>query len=326
MADNGPELSWQEFRALAEAGGLTAGIVETHIGIDEANTEGFDPRLVFSPQLAKTPSSGVASEEIVATLELDDAIKGGTFVTTSARGIGNRLKIAVEGDSWFHLPPFIYPTDIVDVLRRMFDVNSTAKWADTLEEMVSEKQYLQVLGGGQRRHFLVSAGGNDVVGSIGSYVDRFRTGDDDAQDASSYIKSSFRPRVKELIALFRTMADEIAQLDVPPVTMYVHGYANVIPIPKGPYVGLRLEQLGFDPARHPDLTAAIVEELVEIFNEELAAFARASGGRVIYIDLRDEMGPGDWHKDELHPNGNAATRLAAVFAKRIRRGDIPALS
>jgi hypothetical protein len=225
------------------------------------------------------------------------------------------IKVLVEGDSWFNLPDFIYPKDAIDVLRRIHNVVSVAKWGDTIENMVAQKQYVQKLRSGNFRHFLFSGGGNDVLGSIGTYVKPRTHGDRDPANAPNYVKPSFKTKVRAIIRLYETLADDVWS-EEPRAILYVHGYANAIPVKGRRYLGKPLEVLGFDPSRVGELATAIVAHMVGMFNKALKDFA-ASRGNIVYVDLRSKVKKDDWYKDEIHPLASGATKIAGAFSAAI---------
>ncbi len=81
--------------------------------------------------------------------------------------------IVAEGDSWFQYPFFV--TDIVDhLLRNGRAVCSLAAGGDWIGNMVYEDQYITELTNYQPEVFLISGGGNDLVGGsrLATLIDR----------------------------------------------------------------------------------------------------------------------------------------------------------
>jgi hypothetical protein len=236
-----------------------------------------------------------------------------------------RLRIYSEGDSWFNLPDFPvfftrYPPDCIDILDRSFEAkrNNTAIWGDTLTNMVAGKQYLQKLGSGNFRHFLISGGGNDVLQDIGDHVLPRASGDTNAGNVAKYIKSSFDDVVRRLIGRYGTIHRDVTTGIPLEVVMFVHGYGNCHPLPNGKYLGKPLKALGFDPVTYQSMGRAIVAELLRQFNNALAAFA-AGHARVVYVDMRPVLtDSSDWNFDEIHPSKAGATKVAEKFKAAIR--------
>jgi len=155
-----------------------------------------------------------------------------------------------------------------------------------------------------------------VLGSIGEFVLPRRHGDTNSSrvNAASYVKAEFTTQVGKVIGLYGTMLKDVRKVST--ATVYVHGYANAVPKKNGPYLGERLEALGFDPAAVGPLCKAIIKHMVGMFNTKLEDFATSNQG-VVYVDLRPHMGANDWHTDEIHPRASGATKIADAFAAKI---------
>jgi hypothetical protein len=84
------------------------------------------------------------------------------------------IKIFVEGDSWYQFPVFI--RDIVDWLKRnkKFIILSDAYGGDWITNMIYEEKYIPGLSTYAPDIFLLSGGGNDIVGNhrLGILIDK----------------------------------------------------------------------------------------------------------------------------------------------------------
>ena len=76
---------------------------------------------------------------------------------------GERIILA-EGDSWFEFPVFV--TDIIDWLtkNKNYAIFSFASAGDWLSNMINTKEYIENLPIHTPDVFLISGGGNDLVG------------------------------------------------------------------------------------------------------------------------------------------------------------------
>jgi hypothetical protein len=240
------------------------------------------------------------------------ASKAESMSKTSA-AVGNR--VLGEGDSWFNLPPILYPPTALDILDKTHDVHSIALWGDELDTMVSKKQYKQPLASGAFRHFLFSGGGNDVLGSIQKYVLRRKSGDTNPDNAPNYVNSQFAKKLADMMKTYRTLAADVRAFTKSKTVLYVHGYANAIPRKNGPYIGTPLATLDFDPASA--LARAVVRHMVALFNAALKDFA-AGESNVVYVDVRSAMTQSDWLADEIHPRKSGSEKIAALFATAIK--------
>src|SRR5690606_13444516 len=72
--------------------------------------------------------------------------------------------ILAEGDSWFEYPRFI--TDVIDHLNKRNDyaIKSIAYGGDWLSNILLENEYIEELSLLKPDVFLISGGGNDIVG------------------------------------------------------------------------------------------------------------------------------------------------------------------
>jgi lysophospholipase L1-like esterase len=293
--------------------GLTDKELRGYFEIDEDNTEAFAPALRLNYARVDTGGKELSAEETAALYEQAMAKRP---KEPRLEGAAAAIKVLAEGDSWFNLPDLLYPKDAMDILNRTHNVVSVAKWGDTVENMLAQKQYVQKLKAGTFRHFVFSGGGNDVLGSIGAYVTTRKPGDTDPANAPGYVKASFANKVKGIISGYETLANDVRKATGTKTVLYIHGYANAIPKKNGPYLGKRLEALGFDPATVGPLSKAIVAHMVGQFNTALRNFAASRAG-IVYIDMRPKMTASDWHTDEIHPKATGATKIAAAFAAAI---------
>ena len=79
------------------------------------------------------------------------------------RGNVSKLILA-EGDSWFEYPKFI--SEIIDQLnkRKHYAISSLAYGGDWISNILYEQQYIEKLSLIKPDVFLISGGGNDIVG------------------------------------------------------------------------------------------------------------------------------------------------------------------
>jgi lysophospholipase L1-like esterase len=306
-------ITLEELKKRIRKGGLTDRELRGYFEVDEDNTEAFAPALRLNYARVDTGGKELSAEE---TAELYEQAMAKRPKEPRLEGAAAAIKVLAEGDSWFNLPDVLYPKDAMDILNRTHNVISVAKWGDTVENMLAQKQYVQKLKAGTFRHFLFSGGGNDVLGSIGTYVTTRKPGDADPANAPGYVKASFANKVKGIISGYETLANDVRKATAGRTVLYIHGYANAIPKKNGPYLGKRLEALGFDPAAVGPLSKAIVAHMVGQFNTALRNFAASRAG-IVYIDMRPKMTATDWHTDEIHPKASGATKIASAFASAI---------
>ena len=316
-----------ELKKRARKGDLTEKELRAYFALDEENSGAFAPAIRLNYSRVDTGGKGLSPEKTGDLYHLATEVpKEKATRARKRQGAGKSAKsrratasaprkVLAEGDSWFNLPDFLYPKDAIDVLRQTHDLSSVAKWGDTIENMLAQKQYVQKLESGNFRHFLFSGGGNDVLGSIGNYVKPRTLGDNNPANAPNYVKPSFATKVRAIVRQYETLADEARQAE-PRAVLYVHGYANAIPVKGKKYLGKPLEALGFNPSTVGPLATAIVAHMVGMFNTALKDFAASRAG-IVYVDLRPKVTANDWHSDEIHPKATGATKIAGAFAAAI---------
>lgn len=323
------KISYDELKRRAANGQLSADELAAYFRPDEKNSTAFVPAVKLNETLVDTggtrPRSatltkllleveGRAGEKATATpLELAPR-------TALRRASARRISVLAEGDSWFRLPDFFllrYPKDCVDILSETHQVKPVAFWGDEIARMVNatnRRNYLVPLNSGLYRHFIFSGGGNDVLGSIKTYVRRKGSAGTNPADPASYVHPDFNAKIEETIGHYETLYGHVRSSHVPDTPLYVHGYAYAIPKPNGPYLGRDLRSLGFDPAL--PFAGEIVRALVDRFNVALKAFADRRP-TVHYVDMRAELGSSDWHTDEIHPSESGAKKVARKFREAI---------
>jgi hypothetical protein len=237
---------------------------------------------------------------------------------TAAKKKATGQKIVAEGDSWFRLPPFIYPKTCVDfLLDAGYPITNLAHWGDTLEEMLVIGEFWSPIDNGADL-LLFSAGGNDILGNGGlaSFLNLFDVGHTKPSDAPYYVKQAFYDNLDIVVSnietgLIKPMAGRRAGKKI-----IMHGYDYVIPRPHGPWLGSAMEFNGLDPTFNAAVCQAIVRVMINAFNSRLKALASKYSNVFIYLDLRGTVGKNEWF-DELHPKEVAAKKIATKFAKAI---------
>jgi hypothetical protein len=236
----------------------------------------------------------------------------------TARKTATRGQIVAEGDSWFRLPPYIYPKTCIDFLQEAgYPINNLAQWGDTLEKMLQDGDFWSPIDNGADL-LLFSAGGNDILGNgaLASFLNLYDGGHAKPSDAPYYLKQAFYDNLDIVVSNIETGLIQPMAARHTGKRIIMHGYDYVIPRPHGPWLGSAMEFNGLDPTFHAALCQAIVRLMINAFNAKLQALASRYGKVFIYLDLRGTVGKNEWF-DELHPKEIAARKIAAKFAKAI---------
>ncbi len=287
--------------------------------LDEEESRGFRPVLRLNPQTVELPEDPEAARSRSAAAM--------AFANSFAR-MRRRLRfermlaggydgpiIVSEGDSWFQYP--ILLEDTIDHLyERGLAVRSLDAAGDTLEDMLSQHEYIDAIRETGASIFLLSAGGNDALGggNLRAHLRDF----DPALSPAAHLLPSFDRLLDRMQGRYERVLREVEAL--PGVVTICHGYDYAIPH-GGKWLGEPMISRGItDPA----LQRAITRQMIDTFNDRLRLLVARFGGRVLHVDARGAVGTSldDWH-DELHPKNEGYGRVASRFANAIGSVHMP---
>jgi lysophospholipase L1-like esterase len=278
--------------------------------VDASQSDGFSPKLVLDQALVD-----------------DDGIEGARLLN-AANGIArwrrnrrykkrikgwNGVKIVAEGDSWFQYPFILKDTidQLSDLDNFEYAIFGLSEAGDLLANIVAEDELTRAIKKENPDVFLISAGGNDMVGQnrIAKMVHSFEA----KRDASDYPNEQFKEFLEELTSLYRALFTRLLQ-QFPQLKIICHGYDNAIPA-NGSWLGKPLMSKGIKAAA---LQKDIVAEMIRRFNEAIINLAKEFPGAVYHVDCRDVIGTKPkWH-DELHPKDDGYFSIATLFDKTIK--------
>lgn len=214
------------------------------------------------------------------------------------------LRVLDEGDSWYQYPVLL--EDIIDVVSRDHAVFSLSGAGDTLEEMAGTADYRQAIAEHHPDIFIISAGGNDVLGE-GAFINllkRYRPG----ATARELLDTD---RLARILSRIASLFDEIFRTALtikPSLRIVTHGYDYIHPREGGKWIGRPLESKGipFDIGRE------IVKVIINDFNVMMEELAGRYSGSVTHVNLlgKVDRGAQSWY-DEIHPK-NAGFERAAI--------------
>jgi hypothetical protein len=237
-------------------------------------------------------------------------------------------RLLTEGDSWFDYPP--HP-NIVDWLEAegQWAIKRLEKSGDTVENMASNTN-LAVLSRIASREtpvcILLSGGGNDLFVPIPERPDlkwifRLLLDFDPNKTPAEHLNpivwniklTEFRLAYSRLIGALGSFAPII-----------IHGYDYLIPSgERVKYDGFRLAGPWILPsmlARNivdPLFQRLILIEMIDGFNQVLAALEGAFPTSVIYVDLRETLDPSQDWMNELHPTEQGFRMVEQKFARAL---------
>jgi len=248
-------------------------------------------------------------------------------------------RLLTEGDSWFDYPP--HP-NVVDWLEAegQWAIKRLEKSGDTVENLASNTN-LSVLSRIASKErpvcILLSGGGNDLFVPIPERPDlkwifRLLLDFDPSKTAAEHLDPIvWNIKLTELRLAYSRLIGALGSL----APIIIHGYDYLIASgERVKYDGFRVSGPWILPSMvahnivDPLFHRLILIEMIDGFNQVLAALERAFPTSVIYVDLRETLDPNrDW-MNELHPTeqgfrmveqklaGALRTRLPAVLQAR----------
>ena len=264
--------------------------------------------------------------------------------TARMEGAPNALIGVSEGDSWFdYAPAFIESPLEGDLLAHLhrtgrYNIYNVAKAGDTLENMAygtdvqsdEQPQPAEILGTvaavqlHQPQFFLLSAGGNDMSGSNGVYLENY------LNHATTGLSPLRQQRALDTFATInkaalRYILDQVkaAKSDI---HIFIHGYDYAVPDGRpvfrapggfnfvGPWLLPAFARKRIWP---PSVRQQVVNDLIDLHNQTIASLA-ASDPQVHHIDCRGVLrnDPQTYQQDwdnELHPTPSGFGKIAARF-------------
>lgn len=220
--------------------------------------------------------------------------------------------IVSEGDSWFQFPVLL--DDIIDVLTEDLAILSLGAAGDHLADMVIQNEYTEAIRENNAHYFLISGGGNDLLGggNLWNYLLTYEDGMADPEDMIATEQfDRFLAKIKQFYV--RIVEDLVTQF--PALKIIGHGYDRPLPREKGPWIGPSLASRGI-PKRHwNDVIGLVIDRFNDMLGEVQAQFPQ----KFFYIDCRGEVGaqPNSWH-DEIHPKDPGYRRCAKKFLALIK--------
>lgn len=250
--------------------------------------------------------------------------KRNNYYKDITRRFPERTVIVSEGDSWFQ-HPLVY--DIIDHLSKVYAIRCVAAAADTLANYFSgEKKhgdyYLDVLTETKPAFFLISGGGNDILGSqfrdflVDKPYDSKLRG---STNGKAFLKETFGFQISKLMDIYTSMFG-LLQTQFPNMKTIVHGYdypVHLDYVDKG-WLGRYMIEKGIADAAD---RRTVIKYIMDEFNTQLSQVVQRFPDTVYYLDVRntvlfkeDEID--QWY-DEIHPNIDGFQSVGLKFIKLI---------
>jgi lysophospholipase L1-like esterase len=228
-------------------------------------------------------------------------------------------RIVAEGDSWFEYP---YNADLIMILGEKYAIMSLAKAGDAWADVYRKNELFPAIEQERPDIVLLSVGGNEVMGSIETYIHPFELN----RAAADYILPSFN---QILDWVEKQYATTVAHILSQGAQVILHGYdypdAREPATAGAQWIGPPLRNL-----RNIDGVAMwreIINIMLDRFNKRLEQLAKnpAFGKRLHYVKLLGTIGnadfavgpdPSHWN-DEIHGSAKGFKRLASKLDAKI---------
>lgn len=220
-----------------------------------------------------------------------------------------KTRIISEGDSWFQYPLLL--KDVIDCLMDEEDyaILSFGTAGAHLTNMVGDAEFLQDLRIEDPDIFLISAGGNDLVGNSGiANLLVKKEGVNPQEYLDKLALKSFKNKIEsQYNALFNLIISE-----KPTIHIICHGYSYPIPN-SGVWLGKPMKEIGItDENLQKKIMAIIFDELSDSIQNVVDKHPK----NIHYLNVKDVVPTNGWF-DELHPNNEYYKNVANVFKAKI---------
>jgi lysophospholipase L1-like esterase len=221
----------------------------------------------------------------------------------------NAPKIVSEGDSWFQHPLVV---DTIDHLSKVYPIFCVAAAGDTLQNYDAEGEWLEVVKDKEPKFFLISGGGNDVLGE--QFRNHIKQGPHaTGLPSQDYLEPSLIQELDNLQRTYRKMFTELFAVR-PDIHVLCHGYDYIIPLEstKKGWLGRYMIEKGMTSQTD---RKAVLTYILNEFNARLAQVA-TEFANVHYINARGLVHDNQWY-DEIHPNKFGFQTVAGRFMEKI---------
>lgn len=225
----------------------------------------------------------------------------------------NAPKIVSEGDSWFQHPLVV---DTIDHLSKVYPIFCVAAAGDTLQNYDAEGEWLEAVEDKEPTFFLISGGGNDVLGEqFRNHIKASPNGQSHPTGLppQDYLEPTLIQELDNLQRIYRKMFTELFAVR-PDIQVLFHGYDYIIPLEsanKG-WLGRYMIEKGMTSQTD---RKAVLTYILNEFNARLAQVT-TEFANVHYINARGLVHDNQWY-DEIHPNKHGFQTVAGRFMEKI---------
>ena len=223
--------------------------------------------------------------------------------------------LLAAGDSWFQYP--ILVKDTLDHLYKLYAIRSYAEAAHTLENYMKEREYLDGIKSEKPAIFLVSGGGNDILGSqFREFLNNKQTAGDNTP--RRFLNQKFFDQLQNLENWYNEMFKELLT-KYPDLYIITQSYDYAIPVDtvatpkKVSWLGKYMIEKGMKNQQDRE---ELLRYMVDQFNELLAKVIAPYKKQIFYVDVRGLTPRNGWY-DEIHPKDDDFKNIADKFVEII---------
>ena len=301
------KISFTEFKAAVDRRTIPLESLADYVEFD---AESPIPRLRFRQDaLIDTASDKYdVDEEIYRLLRsLDDQQDADAEVFSFAP----RQRVVAEGDSWYNLPKFFRPPAIADWIKKnkRFKLKNIAKWGHTLDEILSQNEYLEAIDEYRADFFMLCGGGNDLQEGLasGKYIHSY----DKTREIDDYLTDEGKRGLSDIENGLREIMTKVSH-NYSTLPILTHGYDFPRPlVGGGTYIGKYLRKMGFPDEKMQPVINSVLNQL----NHHVEAAANAHQ-TALFVDCRELTKEFTWY-DDMHPSQDGFLALSLRFEEEM---------
>lgn len=303
-----PVLTLNEFLAMVDDEQTSEADLAPYVRLDHHSSGAFEPLFRLNTDMV-VDTTGLESDRVLGWANDWARSKRQHQYRSKVNANPAITRIVSEGDSWFQFP-FIL-SDIIDNVMEQndFAVFCLGAAGDLLRDMVNTSEYVDAIVREQPEFFLMSGGGNDLVGgnNLARVLHPFAAGRA-PEDYPNPTFDAFAQQIRaDYMRLFNSLRDRFPHLKI-----VCHGYDY--PVPKNDrWLGQPMRQRGIeDLTLQRQILVTVMDRMNQVIAEAASHFAN-----VRYLNLRNLLSTEEWF-NELHPNNQGFRKVSALFLDALR--------
>lgn len=302
------KISFKEFKAAVDNRTIPFESLSDYVEFDD---ESAIPRLQFRQDalIDTAPDTFDVDEEIY---RLQRSLDDQEDTITEVFSFAPRQRIVAEGDSWYNLPKFAFrPPAIADWIKKnkRFKLKNIARWGHTLDQILSQNEYLEAIDKYQADFFMLCGGGNDLQEGLasGKYIYSY----DETRDINNYLTKEGEKGLANIGNGLREIMSTVSS-SYPSLPILIHGYDYPRPlVDGGKYIGKHLKKMGFPNEKMQPVINSVLNQL----NDHVKAAAKAHES-ARFIDCRELTKEFTWY-DDMHPSKDGFLALSLRFEEEM---------